>query len=487
MPRQFLTSIDLAKSEIQNAVVHQLAAPPGSPARGQLYFNTGDNTMYYCENPTGPVWVAAKSGAPSAHGSSHNFGGGDAIAANGAVGTPTLRKLGTGATDAAAGDDSRFTNARTPTAHASTHQPGGGDAMAADQADATASLRTLGQTSGKAMPGTTRLNGILAPTADVAMASFKITGLADGTAANDAVNRQQLDTAIQGLDGKQSVKMASTANLGLTGLAAIDGITPIAGDRILAKNQTTTSQNGIYTAASGAWTRATDMDTWAEVPDAYTWVEQGSLNADTGWLCTSVGGGTIGTNPITWTQFSGAGQISAGAGMTKSGSQLDVGAGTGISVAADSVAVDTGVIATVASLASYVPTTRNLATTAPLTGGGTLAADKTLAITSFAGSTPGAVPTSPGGTTTFLRADGTWNAPAGGGTVNKYALATVGGATSQVITHSLGSKDVIVQLYRNASPFDQVECDVEHTSTTQVTLRFAVAPATNAYSVVVTG
>jgi hypothetical protein len=122
-----------------------------------------------------------------------------------------------------------------------------------------------------------------------------------------------------------------------------------------------------------------------------------------------------------------------------------------------------------------VPSSRLINTTAPLTGGGDLSADRTLAITSFAGSAPGAVPTSVGGTTNFLRADGTWAAPAGGGTVNKYAAALTGNvayATGEVVTHNLGSRDVHVAVINGASPYQRVEVDWEATSTTQVTLRY---------------
>src|SRR5262249_54143233 len=96
-------------------------------------------------------------------------------------------------------------------------------------------------------------------------------------------------------------------------------VTVAAGDRVLVKDQTDPTQNGIYVAAAGTWTRATDMAAWTDVPAAYCFVEEGTANADTGWECSSDQGGTLGTTPITWIQFSSAGQATAGNGISKTG------------------------------------------------------------------------------------------------------------------------------------------------------------------------
>ena len=114
----------------------------------------------------------------------------------------------------------------------------------------------------------------------------------------------------------------------------IDGVALAAGDRVLVKDQTTPSQNGVYAVASGAWARAIDLSTWDEHVSAYLFVEQGTVNADVGYLCTVDTGGTLGTTAITFVQFNGAGQIVAGNGLTKTGNTIDVGAGTGIAVTA---------------------------------------------------------------------------------------------------------------------------------------------------------
>lgn len=183
-----------------------------------------------------------------------------------------------------------------------------------------------------------RLDQMAAPTASVAFGNQKITGLADPTAAQDAATKNYVDLQVQGLDPKQSVRAASTANIAsLSGTMTIDGVALVAGNRILVKDQSTQSANGVYVVAAGAWARADDMSTWDEHVSAYLFAEEGTVNADVGFYCTVNSGGTLGTTAITFTQFTGAGQVVAGNGLTKTGNQLDVGAGTGITVAADSV------------------------------------------------------------------------------------------------------------------------------------------------------
>lgn len=185
---------------------------------------------------------------------------------------------------------------------------------------------------------TSRLDQMAAPTAAVSFNSQRITNLATPTADTDAANKAYVDAARQGLDVKDSVRVATTANITLSGTQTIDGIAVVAGDRVLVKNQTTGSANGIYVVAAGAWTRSTDANTNAKVTAGmFTFVEQGTINADSGWVLSTPNPITLGTTALTFTQFSGAGQITAGAGLTKTGNTLDVGAGTGIAVAADSV------------------------------------------------------------------------------------------------------------------------------------------------------
>ena len=177
---------------------------------------------------------------------------------------------------------------------------------------------------------TNTLSQMAAPTGAVSMNSQKITGLADPTGDNDAANKGYVDGVAQGLDVKDSVVATTTANGTLSSAFAngqsIDGVTLQTGDRILIKNQTTASQNGIYNVnASGAPSRTTDMATGANAAGAFVFVEQGTINAENGFTCTSdTGSAVVGTNNLTFAQFSGAGQVIAGDGLDKSGNTLSV-------------------------------------------------------------------------------------------------------------------------------------------------------------------
>jgi hypothetical protein len=134
--------------------------------------------------------------------------------------------------------------------------------------------------------------------------------------------------------------VATTGNITLSGVQTVDGVTLVAGDRVLVKDQSTASANGIYVVASGAWNRALDFNASENVTSgAFTFVEAGTANADSGWVLSTLNPITVGTTALSFVQFSGAGQIDAGDGLSKSGNRLDVGAGTGIAVAATNVAL----------------------------------------------------------------------------------------------------------------------------------------------------
>lgn len=186
------------------------------------------------------------------------------------------------------------------------------------------------------------------------MGNHTIANLGTPVNATDAATKSYVDSSVQGLDPKASVRAATTTAGTLSSSfangSAIDGITLATGDRILIKNQAAPAENGIYTVnASGAPTRATDMDAWTEVPGAYVFVEVGSTLADTAWVCTSNQGGTIDTTAITWVQFGGAGTYTAGAGLTLTGTQFAlstpvsvVNGGTGLTSTPANGALDIG-------------------------------------------------------------------------------------------------------------------------------------------------
>ena len=175
--------------------------------------------------------------------------------------------------------------------------------------------------------------------------SSRISNLTDPTQDQDAATKSYVDNVVNGLDVKESVKVATTANLASTynngagtltassnGALSIDGVTVSTNDRVLVKNQTDTKQNGIYVVtATGdgsnpfVLTRAGDADAASEITGGtFTFVEEGTANSENGFVFTHDGTPTLGTTAITVTQFSGAGQITAGAALTKTGNQLDV-------------------------------------------------------------------------------------------------------------------------------------------------------------------
>lgn len=169
----------------------------------------------------------------------------------------------------------------------------------------------------------------LAPngTGSVNVSGTKITGLADPTADTDAANKRYVDAARSGLDVKQSVRAATTANITLSGTQTIDGIALSAGDRVLVKNQSTASQNGIYDVASGAWTRSTDADNspGGEVTSGmFTFVETGTANGNTGFVLTTQNPITLDSTALTFTIFTAAGAITAGTGLTKVGDTISL-------------------------------------------------------------------------------------------------------------------------------------------------------------------
>ena len=136
--------------------------------------------------------------------------------------------------------------------------------------------------------------------------------------ATDIVNLLALQSYAAGISWKQPVACATLTNITLSGLQTIDGYTTLAGDRVIVKNQSTQANNGIYIAASGAWTRSSDANTWNELVSAIAFVEYGS-QAGSAWFCTVTPGGTLGTTPVTWSQFTTSATYNAGTGLTLTG------------------------------------------------------------------------------------------------------------------------------------------------------------------------
>lgn len=506
MARKFLTSIDLAKNELQNAVVQNLATDPASPVLGQVYFNTLSNEMRiyngtafeaiglngvtasaadiniltntlvsstelnYLDGVTSSVQTQINTKAPSA---SPTFTGtvtldtGVDIVFEGATansfettltaGDPTADRTVTlpDRTTTLVGQDTTDTltnkTLTSPVVSGLTLSDSSIVVEGATNDNFETTLSFVDPTADRTIyvpnaDGTlarveNKLHDFAVATSSVDLNSQKIINLATPTAATDAANKQYVDDVAQGLHIHAASFAATTAALtatysnGTAGVGATltnsgtqaafvtDGVTPTVGTRILVRNQATASQNGIYTvtdtgSVSTNWvlTRATDFDSAVEIAGGdFTFVDTGSTLANTGWVsATEVT--TVGTDPIEFVQFSGAGTFLAGNGLTLAGSTFNVGAGTGITVNSDDVAIDTAVV------------------------------------------------------------------------VRKYASDIGNGsATSITVTHNLGTRDVTVALYDPASSYAEVVADVEHTTTNTITVKFSIAPTTNQYRVVVHG
>lgn len=174
----------------------------------------------------------------------------------------------------------------------------------------------------------------------VSVNTSRITGVVDPTDPQDAATKAYVDARAAGLDPKQSVKAATTAAITLSNTQTIDGVALSVGDRVLVKDQANNTQNGIYVVAGSAWSRAADMDEPAELTAGlFFFVEDGTANGDAGFVKTSDSVGVVGTDPITFVQFSGAGQIIAGDALSKTGNQLDVvvAANGGIEISSDAL------------------------------------------------------------------------------------------------------------------------------------------------------
>lgn len=149
------------------------------------------------------------------------------------------------------------------------------------------------------------------------MGGYPVQNIRDGVNPQDAVSYAQLQAAIQGYSWKQPARASTIANITLSGVQTIDGVSVVAGDRVVVKNQTTTSANGIYVVATGAWARSTDMDTGAEALGAAVFISEGTTLGNTIWLQTTDAPITIGTTAIVFTQIGGSSQsYTAGAGIT---------------------------------------------------------------------------------------------------------------------------------------------------------------------------
>jgi hypothetical protein len=389
----FYGAIDLGKNELRNAVIQNLGTAPATPSKGQIYFNSADNTLYWWD---GTQWVAAKSAgslSPASTVTTQAVGDSPVVGAStnyaredhkhgresfGAIIAET--SFGGSSTNGSA-----FTIARSDHAHGNP-------------------------VHNAAAHSTIPLNSFAMPTGSVDFGNQNGINLLSPVNGQDAVNKNYVDNISTGIAWKNPCRLATTANITLSASQFIDGVSAVAGDRVLVKNQTTATQNGIYVCAAGAWTRATDADAGTELVSAAAMISEGSTQADTSWVCTTNAPITIGSTNITFVQFGGGATYTAGAGLTQTGNTFDVVAGdTSLTVAADSIIVNTAVIATVASVASKT---------------------------------------------------------------SKYASTLTGTTSPETVTHNLNTRDIQVTVYNGSSPYTAVEVDWDAATVNTVTIRY---------------
>ena len=493
MARQFLTGLNLNRNELQNARIQNLATDPNNGVEGQVYYNTVAHEMRIYN---GTIWEAVGLNGVTADASEINILDGATLSTaelnilDGATVTASELNILDGAlisttelnylqgvtsnvqaqlNDKAPINNPVFTGTVTvPTSIVFEGATADASETTLTVTDPTADRTiTLPDASGTVILSSDTVNALTAPTASFSMNSQKITNLATPTDATDAATKGYVDAARSGLDVKQSVRAATTANIDLStgGALTIDGVTTQVGDRVLVKDQSTASENGIYVVAANAWSRATDADSDAEVTAGmFTFVSEGTANADTGWVLTTNDVITLNTTNLAFAQFSGAGQITAGDGLTKTGSTINVvGTADRITVNADSVDI----------AATYVGqnTITTLGTITTGTWNGT-----TIAIAN-------------GGTGATTAADARTNL----GATTKYTAANTeitpsSGIATWAVTHNLGIRTVLVQLY-DLSTYETVEVDVVRTNTNTVTLSWnaATTVAADSYQVVIVG
>lgn len=456
MSRKFLVSIDLNKNELQNAVIQNLATAPATPLAGQVYYNTVDNQLYIYN---GTRWEVAgnavQSGLLSSRPAAGSVDAGTIYYAtdnylfyysNGSTWQQT-NAFGTVVTETSYGQSSAD---GTSTNYARADHTHGTPALGTATPNAIAGV--TGSAGSGTVPSKQDHTHAFTPAADLSMAGFKLTNVATPAADTDAANKGYVDSVAQGLDTKASVVAATTTNGTLATAFAngqvVDGVTLVTADRILIKNQTDATANGIYTVnASGAPTRSADMNLGSEFPSAYVFVEQGTVNADTGWVCTNNSPVTLGTTNIVFTQFSGAGTYTASNGVLLTGSNFTFAPRSGYGLATGASGAEIKLATT-----SGLNISSDLAVGA---GNGITVLTNTVAIDSSV-------------------------------VVSKYAASIGdGAATSYTVTHNLNTRDVIVTVYDNSSPYAEVITDVAHTTANTVTIAFSVAPTSNQYRVVV--
>jgi len=332
---------------------------------------------------------------------------------------------------------------------------------------------------------------MLTDATDAATASKLVKRDAQGNAkvatpTDDAhiATKGYVDAARQGLDVKASVRVASVAPVAIaTALEAgdvIDGVTLAEGDRVLLKDQSTASENGIYVAVAsgaGAASRADDANTSAKVTTGmFTFVSEGTLNGDNGFVLTTNDTITLGTTGLTFVQFSGAGQVIAGDGLTKTGNTLNVvGTADRITANADSVDIASTYVgqSTITTLGTITTGVWN-GTDVAVTDGGTGGSTAATARANLGIETPGAAESATTSTPVLARI------------AKQGCAADSSGTSTTVVKHNFSNVNVIVQIFQ-VSTGEIVIGDVTARTADAITVVLLGTITANQYTIVVTG
>lgn len=525
MARQFLTGLDLNQNELINAQIQNLATDPAGGVEGQVYYNTAAHEIRVYN---GTLWEAVGLNGVTADASEINILDGATLTTAElnilAGATLTTAELNTLDGITATVNELNILDGATVTftelnildgaliSTADLNSLTGITGNVQDQLDllapisnptftgtvslatdlvfegATAddnettvratdptqdNLITLPDSSGTVILDSNTVNDLTAPTSSFSMNSQTITNLADPVNATDAATKQYVDAARSGLDVKQSVRLATTTtdgNIDLTGATpttSIDGVALADGDRVLIKHQTDASENGlyVYSSADDSYTRTTDADSDAEVtPGLFTFIEEGTENGDSGYVLSTNGTIVLGTTDLVFSQFSGTGQITAGDGLTKDGNIINaIGTADRITVTSDAI-----------DIASTYVGQSSITTLGTITTGEWQATDIAVAHGGTGASTAADARANLGATTKHTEAN--------------TLLTATGGQVSWTVTHNLGIRTVLVQVY-DLSTYEEVEVDIARTDTNTVTLSWVSSSDVSAdsYQVVIVG
>jgi hypothetical protein len=469
----FLNALDMTGKELRNFVVQLLGTDPATPPEGRMWYDSSAHVLKYRTDVATVTLGPATADVPLSLYDANSIlkadtdntpvalpvaastllgraaaGGIDALApavARGVLGLGALATLSTVTTTEIA--DGTIQNLDIAAAAGIALSKLAVDPLARANHTGTQLANTVSNFD--AQVRTNRLDQMAAPTAAVSMNSQLLSNVATPTAPADAANKAYVDNAAAGLDVKASVRVAvSTAVTLASPGATLDGVTMVAGDRVLLMAQAAGAENGLWqwNGAAAAMTRTTDADTSAEVnPGMFTFSEEGS-NGDKGWVLTTNAPIALGTTALTFTQFSGgAGMVGTANRITVTGAQIDI-------------------------ASTYV-------------GQASITTVGTIGTGTWQGTPVGVVY---GGTGANSAAGAKTNL----GFLTRFTQ-TFGDASTltYTLTHNLGTLDVVVEVFyaTGANTGATVYCDVVHATTNTVTVAVAVAPGAGALRAVVVG